>query len=95
MRKFAICSIAGQLEWDVHADGCQDVERGKTLGTKSHNMSNGKKIQRIYNSVHVVEADSVDQAIDNEVQDLNADFGEDTWNPDYFNIMPCAKKSSK
>ena len=92
MEKFIFCAIWGDNEWDVHADGCQDVQRGLTLGKKPYNVSNGKKIQRIYRDSFIVEGESADKAVEYEIKELDSDFGEGTWNSNYFNIMPCTKK---
>lgn len=96
MSKFVICSVEGDLAWDVHIAGCQDIKRGMTLGRGLRNIDQrGKKIVRIYQESHEVEAKTVQVAIQKEIDSLNSDFGEGTWDENYFTIMPCARKVKK
>ena len=92
MEKYVFCNLAGQTEWDVHLYGCADIQRGLTIGAGNHNMSHGRKIARIYSDSYVVEAETVDEAISGEIEDLNSDFGEGSWKENSFHVMPCAKK---
>lgn len=92
-QNFVFCTVIGDGSWDVHIEGCQDIKRGLELGKHPRNVSiGGKKITRIYGDTITVSADNVEDAISEEVAELNSDFGENAWSAEYFNIMPCCKK---
>lgn len=88
-KKFIFCLVAGDTQTEVHIDGCKDIQRGVT----KYNKTLGSHVERSYQDVHTVEATSVKEAIEQEIEELNADFGEGVWSEQYFTIMPCCRKN--
>lgn len=88
-KNFAFCLVAGDTQTEVHIDGCRDIYRGVAL---YNNRIGGHSGERAYQDVHVLEANTVEEALEEEINDLNADFGQGVWTKQYFTIMPCCRK---
>jgi len=96
MTKYIFCTIEGALSWDVHSEGCQDIERGLSVSKTGRNIDRrGRKITRVYQDSYIVEAKTVKEAIQFEVEALNEDFGKGTWNSKFFHVKPCVKREEQ
>ena len=88
---YSVCTILGDSDFDVHLSSCRDVKRGIALG-KEYRGSNAPRGVRQYGDCASYEADSVKDVVDNEIRELNHDFGEGVWDATNFHIMPCIKE---
>ena len=86
---FVFCVIAGDTQTDVHIEGCKDIQRGLALYGKTMGGHSG---ERAYQDVHVVEANTAEEAVEGEIEELNSDFGEGVWSSQYFTVMPCCRR---
>jgi hypothetical protein len=90
--KYVICTIAGDNTFEVHKAGCQDIQRGLTLVRKYHGgHPEGKCKTRQYVDCIEYEASSAREAVREDIEELNADFGKGVWDESSFFIAPCAK----
>ena len=88
---YTVYTILGDTDFDVHLSSCRDVKRGISLGRE---YGGGHHTQRVrqYGDCSSYEADSVKDVVDNEIRELNHDFGEGVWDKSNFHIMPCIKE---
>lgn len=91
---YTVCSMSGELGFDVHDANCADVKRGLILGRKYHggHTTNANRNMRQYSQCWTYEAKSAEDVVKSEISDLNHDFGKGVWTSDFFHIMPCTKK---
>ncbi len=86
---FAFCMIAGDTQTEVHTNECRDVYRGIALYGKTFGGHLGV---RAYHDVYVVEANTAEEAVEEEIEELNSTFPEDSWSKRDFTIMPCCRR---
>lgn len=79
--QYAFCKRQGDDITDVHIVGCSDVEKGLDRGSRMMH-SHGK--QKAYDDYYVIDANSVDEAIDSVL--------EDNYPRNMYKIMPCVKR---
>jgi hypothetical protein len=87
-KKFIFCLVAGDTQTEVHIDGCNDIQRGVT----KYNKTLGGHVDRSYQGTTTVIAETVDDAVEKELEKLNEEFGEGQWLEQDFAIMPCCRK---